>query len=414
MSEDALHAVAASAAIARGQVIAVNCAGRDHAVWRDADGALHAHPDRCPHRGMPLSLGVVRGDRLHCAYHGWAFDGSGACRAIPAQADLEPPRGVALSTRAVQERDGVVWLDVDAEAPGSSHEPPAVRGKTDDPMALGEWIVVGRSTDLTAGRPWPARLLGQDIVCLRGADGLLQAHEVDARDQPGAALSACERFGHLWVSFSASPRPMAVVPEFDEPQRRLVCWGGLDVHTSAQRLIENFLDMGHFAFVHPGVLGELPHTAIADYRVELRRDVAEVWCTGCSAWQPQASKAAQGGREVEYVYRTSGPFIAMLYKTAEQPGTFDIITMWVQPMDEDRCRVHGALLLLEQETPQDELIRFQHALFAQDVQIVERQTPRRLPIHDGSEMPSRADAGSVAYRRWLREVGMRFGIVASV
>lgn len=390
----------------------MSCEGVDYALWRGADGVLHAHLDRCPHRGMPLSLGVVREERLHCPYHGWAFDGSGACRAIPAQPDLVPPRSIALPTPAVQEREGLVWLDVGAVPPRSSREPPpatAQPGKTDDPVALNEWIVAGRAADVVAGQPSRTRLLGQDIVCLRGPDGTLQAHEVDGQEAPGAALSACERFGHVWVSFSASPRPMAVVPEFDEPRRRLVCWGGDEVSTSAPRLIENFLDMGHFAFVHPGVLGEQPHTAIADYRVELRRDVAEVWCTGCRAWQPQASKAAQGGREVEYVYRTSGPFVALLYKTAEQPGTFDLITMWVQPLEEDRCRVFGALLLLEHETPQAELLRFQHALFAQDVRIVEQQRPRRLPIH-GSEIASRADAGSAAYRRWLREVGMRFGI----
>ncbi len=38
-------------------------------VWRDAGGAIHVQDDHCPHRGVPLSRGVIAGDRLRCAYH---------------------------------------------------------------------------------------------------------------------------------------------------------------------------------------------------------------------------------------------------------------------------------------------------------------------------------------------------------
>ena len=39
--------------------------------------------DRCPHRGAPLSAGRMEGNRLKCSYHGWHFDPSGQCVAIP-------------------------------------------------------------------------------------------------------------------------------------------------------------------------------------------------------------------------------------------------------------------------------------------------------------------------------------------
>ena len=44
--------------------------GRKFALWRDHGGKLHALEDRCPHRGAPLSQGVILGDRLSCPYHG--------------------------------------------------------------------------------------------------------------------------------------------------------------------------------------------------------------------------------------------------------------------------------------------------------------------------------------------------------
>jgi phenylpropionate dioxygenase-like ring-hydroxylating dioxygenase large terminal subunit len=39
--------------------------------------------DRCPHRGIPLSAGKLHGEQLQCAYHGWRFNPSGECAAIP-------------------------------------------------------------------------------------------------------------------------------------------------------------------------------------------------------------------------------------------------------------------------------------------------------------------------------------------
>lgn len=39
--------------------------------------------DRCPHRGAPLSGGSLDGELLQCQYHGWRFNSSGECVAIP-------------------------------------------------------------------------------------------------------------------------------------------------------------------------------------------------------------------------------------------------------------------------------------------------------------------------------------------
>jgi nitrite reductase (NADH) small subunit len=44
------------------------------AVIRTGDDALFAVHDRCPHRGGPLSQGLVHGDRVTCPLHGWTID----------------------------------------------------------------------------------------------------------------------------------------------------------------------------------------------------------------------------------------------------------------------------------------------------------------------------------------------------
>src|SRR3546814_20990261 len=48
-----------------------------------SNGEAKALLDRCPHRFAPLSSGGVADGILACAYHGLAFDGTGACVVNP-------------------------------------------------------------------------------------------------------------------------------------------------------------------------------------------------------------------------------------------------------------------------------------------------------------------------------------------
>ena len=43
----------------------------DIAVFRTADNQVHALHDKCPHKGGPLSQGIVHGDKVTCPLHGW-------------------------------------------------------------------------------------------------------------------------------------------------------------------------------------------------------------------------------------------------------------------------------------------------------------------------------------------------------
>ena len=44
------------------------------AVFRTADDEVFALVDRCPHRGGPLSEGIVQGRAVACPLHGWVID----------------------------------------------------------------------------------------------------------------------------------------------------------------------------------------------------------------------------------------------------------------------------------------------------------------------------------------------------
>ena len=101
--------VALSADIEAGTSAGTLVNGDERVVWRDDKGAVHVWEDRCPHRGMRMSFGFVRGDHIACLYHGWRYDTGGQCRYIPAHPDLEVPQTIKVPTFAAIERAGIVW-----------------------------------------------------------------------------------------------------------------------------------------------------------------------------------------------------------------------------------------------------------------------------------------------------------------
>lgn len=44
------------------------------AVFRTSDDQVFALDDRCPHKGGPLSQGIVHGNSITCPLHNWVFD----------------------------------------------------------------------------------------------------------------------------------------------------------------------------------------------------------------------------------------------------------------------------------------------------------------------------------------------------
>jgi len=103
------------------RVMRAQVGDQDLAVWRSSSGQAQAWGNRCPHRGMRLSYGFVRGDSLACAYHGWHYNCDAVCHYIPAHPDLEPPTTIKPVVFNLLEQDGLLWINTNGEA-----EPPAL------------------------------------------------------------------------------------------------------------------------------------------------------------------------------------------------------------------------------------------------------------------------------------------------
>lgn len=94
--------------------------GVDIALFRTASNRIYALLDRCPHKGGPLSQGIVFGTHVACPLHNWTIGLDTGCARAPDEGST--PRF------AVQVTDGVVQLDAQELATLAIDVQPPVAG----------------------------------------------------------------------------------------------------------------------------------------------------------------------------------------------------------------------------------------------------------------------------------------------
>ena len=109
-------AVGLSKDLPNGRVMRAIVGEQDLVVWRSKSGVLSAWDNRCPHRGMRLSHGFVRGEALACVYHGWHYDKTATCRYIPAHPELEPPETIKAQRFSSTEKGGLIWVSIEQQS----------------------------------------------------------------------------------------------------------------------------------------------------------------------------------------------------------------------------------------------------------------------------------------------------------
>ena len=80
-------------------------------LWIDGQGKPAALADRCCHRSAQLSQGIVKNGCVRCPYHGWAYDATGTCVAVPQlDAGAAVPKTYRVPSFKCTERYGYVWV----------------------------------------------------------------------------------------------------------------------------------------------------------------------------------------------------------------------------------------------------------------------------------------------------------------
>ncbi|KKC41089.1 (2Fe-2S)-binding protein [Devosia epidermidihirudinis] len=289
-----------------------------------------------------------------------------------------------------------------------------------DPITADLWQVIAATDEVAIGVVETTLLLDQPIAITRDKDGLpvvwrrtseARGDEIDP-ETIFDRLPVITGYGYIWTSFGNPPKELFPIPEYAEADRKNMSCGSIGLYVSAPRAVENFLDMGHFPYVHTDILGAEPHTEVKEYDVEVSEERDEVLATRCRFFQPRAALSATEGQEVEYVYRVPHPFCSVLYKSCpEDDSRRDVIAIFLQPMTEERCRAHLLQSMVDSTSTITDLRRFQQTIFGQDKPILENQYPKRLPLDPRSETPIRADKSAIAYRRWLSQKGITYGVI---
>jgi len=115
------YVILQSKEIKAGKVVGVLRMGERMVLWRDSSGKVVCQADLCPHRGVALSIGCVKGDTLQCPFHGFEYDQTGKCTYVPANGRAaDVPKSLQVVTYETREQHGYVyiwWGDLQMEYP---------------------------------------------------------------------------------------------------------------------------------------------------------------------------------------------------------------------------------------------------------------------------------------------------------
>lgn len=148
--------VAAYGSEITGGLLARTICGEPLVFWRDSSGRAVALADRCVHRRFPLSQSNRVDDTIVCGYHGFSYDASGTCVAVPGQRRV--PRTARVRAYPLVEQDSLVWVwigDAEASAAGTIPRAPwfaaagwtTVRGM--EPLAARHSLLLDNLMDLS-------------------------------------------------------------------------------------------------------------------------------------------------------------------------------------------------------------------------------------------------------------------------
>src|SRR5438094_5977642 len=84
----------------------------------------------------------------------------------------------------------------------------------------------------------------------------LPANRGIPRKARATSYHVAQRYGLIWVCLDKPRAPIPDLPQLEDPSYYTFFNGALEWNTSAARMVENFIDISHFPFVHPGLLGD--------------------------------------------------------------------------------------------------------------------------------------------------------------
>jgi phenylpropionate dioxygenase-like ring-hydroxylating dioxygenase large terminal subunit len=221
-------------------------------------------------------------------------------------------------------------------------------------------------------------------------------------------FQAQERYGLVWVRLvDNGPLPLPEMKEWYDPDYLQVLPDNVAIEAAAGRQIEGFLDVSHFAFVHPESFGETDNPVVPDYKVTKTdggfvADYVSTVSNYSHAYKHLNPTGFQWHRRFEVFL----PFTAKLTVTFPGGGLLHVMNA-ASPVSARKTRLFVPLCRnFDKDAALEETLDFNYQVFAEDIAIVEQQWPEDLPLDLHAEAHFPADRSSITYRKGLAALGL--------
>jgi len=229
------------------------------------------------------------------------------------------------------------------------------------------------------------------------------------RAQLTPAAMVAEHDGIVFVALEAPRTEILVVPEAFGPGFLHGYLGPLRAAVGAGLMIDNFLDLTHFPFVHAATIGVDDETR---FDFEIERQGLGMTVRSEHLFPNREDPAVAAGtrpllqrRRLTYTYRA--PFSVCLRIDYIEAGGTNILSFHVQPEDDESCRIYTLVARNDLDgdtTRMAEALSFEHKIVEEDLAVQERYRDKRLPLNPTVEVHIRADRATLEMRRILRDL----------
>ncbi len=228
-----------------------------------------------------------------------------------------------------------------------------------------------------------------------------------ARLTPAAVVA--ERDGLVFLAPEVPRTEILAVPEAFGAGFLHGYLGPFRAAVGAGLMVDNFLDLTHFPFVHAATIGVDDETR---FEFEIERQGLGMTVRSEHLFPNREDPAVAAGsrpllqrRRLTYTYRA--PFSVCLRIDYVDAGGTNILSFHVQPEDDDSCRIYTLVARndLDGDTARlAEALSFEHKIVEEDLAVQERYRDKRLPLDPTTEVHIRADRATLEMRRILAEL----------
>lgn len=278
------------------------------------------------------------------------------------------------------------------------------------------WVIVRLGGELTAFRdlcphrlaPLSAgRIVGDSLQCPYhgfrfAADGrcveipsLGPDANIPRKAKATKAFGVCERYGLIWLAPREPLRPIIEVPEWQNPE--FLSWHlePRRTHVTAGLLMDNFIDASHFPFLHLNTFG-----ADDSGRPQLDATRGDWHVTVVNRGQPNTGKN-YGTAEALQAYEIAAPFSLRIEVTL-LGGPVNTFLFFIQPETKISSRIYFAQSYNDVKPGTDlyeDVSKFNALVLDEDLALLHSYEDPRMPVTPNQEFHTRADLGTVEYRR---------------